>query len=96
MPHKDATLVVDGTGKATSPLLPAVYLHNFSVKCGDLAAWSYEWDDQDGFPIWTSIGTGQDVLTGPAAVPVNRKTNNLVLSIFNATPGTYRLRAYVD
>lgn len=96
MPWKDATIVVGDDGTGESDELPAVFLHNFSVKCDEQAVWKYEVYDHDLFIIFSSDSQGMDQLQGLASVPVQRKCNNIIFKLLGATPGTYNLRAYVD
>lgn len=96
MPNKDAVLEVGPGGTAESGVLPAVFLHNFSLRMDPAFTFSFSVTDEDNYPIADTTITGQTTLTGPQAVPVMRKLKNIIFRLSGATPGRYELRAYVD
>lgn len=88
----DLELVVDGSGTATAPVQAAHILHNFAVKCPDLATYQFEFTDGDGYGVYAS----DEPRVGPNAEPINRNCKNFIFSLYAASPGTYLIRVMAD
>lgn len=93
--RKDITLVIGGSGTASSPVQFCTGVYNFAIKCDPAAVYKWEMADADGFGIAGSDNPNGDPDVGPISKPVNRNTETFVFTLYGATPGTYLIRVNI-